>query len=120
MRIVDRELPLDILSRWQSAHSISVLTGAGISAAAGLPTMSGPGSSTIWEFNLIEDLLCREKMSSRARVQLRWLDHMLAQARNAPITTAHRALATLSKKCQDITLITQNFDGLHARAGLAD
>jgi NAD-dependent deacetylase len=122
MKIVDGNFAAEAIvaeaqARLQSALALTIFTGAGISVAAGLPTLSGPGCQSIWEYNLIEDLLSAEKQAGRKRQLIRWLDAMLLRVRGATPSAAHHALARLAQRFPRSILITQNIDGLHARVG---
>jgi NAD-dependent deacetylase len=99
------------------ARRAVVLTGAGISVAAGLPTYRGEGG--LWERR--PDLA--QALRAGAAPALLW-DAMLPMrevARGASPTAAHRALAVLgigmAARGATLTVITQNVDGLHACAG---
>jgi NAD-dependent deacetylase len=97
---------------------VVVLTGAGISVASGLPTYRGPGG--LWtrpENAELPDAALYARDPSRL-----WalFGPLRSQARAARPNAAHLALAEWeSKRAQgrSFTLVTQNVDGLHARAG---
>ncbi len=97
---------------------IVVLTGAGISRAAGLPTYRGPGG--LWnnpanvELNTIEALRDR-----RTDVCSMFWKFRAAIGGVAP-TAGHRALAAFERALpagSSMLIVTQNIDGLHQRAG---
>jgi NAD-dependent deacetylase len=97
---------------------IVVLTGAGISQAAGLPTYRGPGG--LWTAPRVAELTDASAFTNRRRevVDMFW-SFRTAIAKVEP-TTAHRALAAFEAQLPadaQLTLITQNVDGLHQRAG---
>ncbi len=97
------------------AHSIAVLTGAGISAESGIPTFRDAGG--LWKNFRAEDLATPQAFARDPKFVWEWYDwrrSLIAQAEPNP---GHRALAELEKRAPHFTLITQNVDGLHDRAG---
>ena len=97
------------------ATRISVLTGAGISAESGIPTFRGPGG--YWRNFKPEDLATSAAFTRDPRLVWEWYEerrHAIAQAQPNP---AHHALAQLERRAPHFTLVTQNVDGLHDRAG---
>jgi NAD-dependent deacetylase len=101
---------------------IAILTGAGISAESGIPTFRGPGG--LWESYRAEDLATPEAFARDPELVWRWYEWRRCHVREAQPNDAHRALARLADGLASAggraTLITQNVDGLHARAGSRD
>jgi NAD-dependent deacetylase len=98
-----------------AAQSISVLTGAGVSAESGIPTFRGAGG--FWAGGRAEDLATSEGFArdpQKVWAFYNWRRGQLAQCRPNP---GHFALARLEARTDDFTLITQNVDGLHQAAG---
>jgi NAD-dependent deacetylase len=94
---------------------ITVMTGAGVSAASGVPTFRG--SSGLWKNFRAEDLATPEAFARDPRTVWEWYDwrrQLIAQCVPNP---AHEILAAWSRRFPGFTLITQNVDGLHERAG---
>lgn len=100
------------------ARSIVVLTGAGISAESGVPTFRGPGG--LWKEYRAEDLATPEAFAKDPRLVWEWYDWRRQKIAPAKPNLGHYALVTLEKRAPDLTLITQNVDGLHERAGTAN
>lgn len=97
-------------------HHIVVLTGAGVSAASGLPTYRGPGG--LWTKDGIADLATRDAWQERPDAVWSLFAGLRTQVRGADPNNAHLALARMQELAPgDFTLITQNVDGLHQRAG---
>lgn len=97
---------------------IVVLTGAGISQAAGLPTYRGAGG--LWSDPDKISLADVEAMRSRRGEACAMLWGLYAAARDVAPTAAHRALAAFETALPaetEFLLITQNVDGLHQAAG---
>jgi NAD-dependent deacetylase len=93
---------------------IVVLTGAGISAESGLKTFRGSGG--LWEDHDIMQVASPEGWNNDAALVLRFYNERRKQLKNVEPNTAHFALAELQNK-YDVTVITQNVDDLHERAG---
>jgi NAD-dependent deacetylase len=99
----------------REASSVVVLTGAGISAESGIPTFRGAGG--LWRQFRAEELATPQAFARDPRLVWEWYDWrrgLIAQAEPNP---GHRALAELESRIPRFTLITQNVDGLHDRAG---
>lgn len=102
----------------QEAQSVLVFTGAGISTGSGIPDFRGPQG--IWKSR--QPVYYDEFMTSESKRVEHW-DYKLEgyegflQARP---NAAHLALVQLEKLGKLDTLVTQNIDGLHHRAGNSD
>ena len=97
------------------ARSIVVLTGAGVSAESGVPTFRGPEG--LWREFRPEDLATAEAFARDPRLVWEWYDWRRQKIAPAEPNLGHYALVTLEKRAPEFTLITQNVDGLHAKAG---
>lgn len=99
----------------QQAEKVLVITGAGISAESGIPTFRGENG--YWRSHKAEDLASPQGFQANPRLVWDWyLERRNLVARVSP-NAAHRALADWSKRRSGVTLVTQNVDGLHQRAG---
>jgi len=96
-------------------QSIAILTGAGISAESGIPTFRGPGG--LWRDFKAEDLATPEAFARDPRLVWEWYNWRREIVARAVPNAAHRALVELEIRKPRFTLITQNIDGLHDRAG---
>src|SRR5579875_2025782 len=99
----------------QSAKSIAVLTGAGISAESGVPTFRGAGG--LWKQFRAEDLATPEAFKRDPRLCWEWYDWRRGLLASVQPNAGHYALAELQRRIPNFTLITQNVDGLHIAAG---
>lgn len=98
-----------------AARAVAVLTGAGISAESGVPTFRGAGG--LWKTFRAEDLATPEAFANDPRLVWEWYDWRRRKIAAARPNLGHYALVTLEKRTPDLTLITQNVDGLHPLAG---
>lgn len=93
---------------------VVVLSGAGISAESGLKTFRG--GDGLWENHRIEDVASPLGWAKDQAKVLRFYDERRIQVLEATPNAAHIALAQLEKR-RDVSIITQNIDDLHERAG---
>jgi NAD-dependent deacetylase len=102
-----------------SYRKVVVLTGAGISRAAGLPTYRGPGG--LWNDPAAVALSDVAALRTRRAEACAMFRELYEASRGVEPTAAHRALAAFEAHAAgrgaSFTLITQNVDGLHQRAG---
>lgn len=91
-----------------------VLTGAGISAESGLRTFRDMNG--LWEEYNVEDVASPEGWHRNPEMVLRFYNERRQQLKMAEPNSGHTGLVDLEKYF-DITIITQNVDNLHERAG---
>jgi NAD-dependent deacetylase len=109
---------LEIVIGWlREAERIVVLTGAGISTESGIPDFRGPQG--VWTRNPgAEKMATLSHYVADKDVRRRaWQNRLESPAWRAEPNDGHRALAALEKSGRLHTLITQNVDGLHQKAG---
>lgn len=112
MDTTDIQRAADLISR---ARRVAVLTGAGISAESGVPTFRGP--SGLWRQFRAEDLATPEAFARDPKLVWEWYDWRRGLVGRAEPNPGHAVLARWGRAFPEFTLITQNVDGLHARAG---
>jgi NAD-dependent deacetylase len=102
-----------------NARRIVVLTGAGISTDSGIPDFRGPQG--VWTRNpeaekqsTLQHYMADPEVRRRA-----WRSRLDSPAWHAQPNAGHAALVALERRGALDTLITQNIDGLHQRAGSA-
>ncbi len=105
-------------ARLAQSKRLVVLTGAGVSAESGIPTFRGPGG--LWRG--LDPLRLATPQAFEANPRLvwefyNWRREIVAQAAPNP---AHLAIAALEDRVPAFTLVTQNVDRLHQRAGSRD
>jgi NAD-dependent deacetylase len=96
------------------AQRIVVLTGAGVSAESGVPTFRGAGG--LWKSHRPEELATPEAFARDPRTVWEWYAWRRSIIAGCTPNAAHLALARLALTRDDVTLVTQNVDGLHHRA----
>ncbi|MDF1871501.1 NAD-dependent deacylase [Vannielia sp.] len=100
-------------------HSITILTGAGISAESGISTFRDPGG--IWTQYDIEDVATPEAFARNPALVHDFYNTRRDQVRSARPNAAHEALARLQKSYSaPVHIITQNVDDLHEKGGAVD
>lgn len=101
------------------SKNIAVLTGAGVSAESGIGTFRGP--TGIWRTHNAIDLATPEAFASSPSLVWEFYQWRRSVAFDAKPNNAHIALAKFEEKCNNenrtFTLLTQNVDGLHIKAG---
>jgi NAD-dependent deacetylase len=110
--LADLEQARDWLAK---ATRVAVLTGAGISAESGVPTFRGDGG--LWKDYKAEDLATPEAFLKDPRLVWEWYNWRRELIAKVLPNAAHKALVQLEIRHREYTLITQNVDGLHDRAG---
>jgi NAD-dependent deacetylase len=100
----------------QAATRIVAFTGAGVSAESGVPTFRG--TDGLWGKYRAEDLATPEAFERDPRLVWEWYAMRRGAALTCAPNGAHHALATAALS-RELTIVTQNVDGLHARAARA-
>ncbi|MCW5911242.1 MAG: NAD-dependent deacylase [Cyclobacteriaceae bacterium] len=90
------------------------LTGAGISAESGIATFRDAGG--LWEGYRVEDVATPEAWRKNPALVLDFYNQRRKKAREVKPNRGHEVLAELEEYF-DVTVITQNVDNLHERAG---
>ena len=109
------ELSDRLLKRLEKAYSVAVLTGAGISAASGIPTFRGKDG--IWKKFKPEELANYNAFVKNPKLVWEWYDWRRNLIKNVRPNPAHYALVDLENIFKDFAVITQNVDNLHSLAG---
>lgn len=108
----------DVRKLLLNAHSIAVLTGAGVSAESGVPTFRG--AHGLWKQYRAEDLATPQAFARDPKLVWEWYDWRRGLIAAARPNAGHYALAELQDRVPKFTLITQNVDDLHDDAGSRD
>jgi NAD-dependent deacetylase len=94
---------------------ILVITGAGISSESGIPTFRGAGER--WRDRHVSELATPAAFEEDPRLIWDWYSYRREIVARSEPNAAHIALANWAKGRTGVTLVTQNVDGLHERAG---
>lgn len=101
----------------RGARQIAVLTGAGVSAESGVPTFRD-AQTGLWAQYRPEDLATEEAFRANPAMVWEWYVMRRAMVAQVQPNAGHEALAAFQRRHPGrLTLITQNVDGLHQRAG---
>lgn len=110
MSVLDEEA----VQKIRSAESIVFFTGAGISAESGIPTFRGKDG--IWNKLKPEELANFNAFLKNPEMVWEWYNHRKKIVHGTGPNPAHKTISEF-QEIKDITVITQNIDNLHARAG---
>lgn len=116
---LSRSLPSALLERLRAAQRVVALTGAGISAESGVPTFRD-AQTGLWAKYRAEELATPEAFLENPRLVWDWYVWRRQLTSRAQPNPGHVALVELGRRFADFVLVTQNVDGLHARAGSRD
>ncbi len=94
--------------------NLVILSGAGISAESGLKTFRDSGG--LWENHRVEDVASPEGFARNPKLVLDFYNERRRQLKNTEPNQAHFLIAALEKDF-NVSIITQNVDNLHERAG---
>jgi NAD-dependent deacetylase len=101
------------------ARRVVALSGAGISRESGLPTFRETQTG-LWARFRPEELATPDAFARDPGLVWRWYAWRRRLVADAAPNAAHYALVTLARHIPHFTLVTQNIDGLHQRAGSDD
>lgn len=110
------DIPDGLIAALRDARHVCILTGAGVSAESGVPTFRDARDG-LWAQYEPQDLATPEAfMADPALIWrwYRWRRELVAEAEPNP---GHLAIAQLAELVPRLTLVTQNVDNLHQRAG---
>lgn len=102
----------------ETAQSVAILTGAGVSAESGVPTFRDPGG--LWAQFRPEELANVDAFIRNPQLVWEWYQYRRRVISEVQPNPGHFALAEMETLVGDFTLATQNVDNLHQRAGSRD
>lgn len=109
----------DLIEKLKTANSVTVLTGAGVSAESGIPTFRDKDG--LWNKFSPQDLANMDAFLSNTELVWEWYKWRQDLISSVEPNQGHYALANMEEYYSGLnkkfTLITQNVDGLHKKAG---
>ncbi|MEK7655509.1 MAG: NAD-dependent protein deacylase [Patescibacteria group bacterium] len=102
----------------KNSRCVLVITGAGISAESGVPTFRGAGG--YWRNRHFTELAKPEAFAADPKLVWEWYCERRKTVAACEPNAAHHAIAKWAQDRDGVTLVTQNVDGLHERAGHPD
>jgi NAD-dependent deacetylase len=109
------DLDAGLLELARSARTVTVLSGAGMSAESGVPTFRDAGTG-LWARWSPEELATPEAWDADPELVWSWYLWRARQVRRLRPNAGHRAVARWADRAR-VHVVTQNVDDLHERAG---
>ena len=106
----------DAAGLFRKAKRVVVLTGAGVSTPSGIPDFRSEGSG-VWSREEPMEVASLTAFRTSPEKFFNWFRPLASQMVNAQPNAAHTAFAELENACMTVTVVTQNIDGLHQKAG---
>ncbi len=125
-RMVDMNFPSGLIQLLRDSDRMAALTGAGVSQESGLRTfrdaseVTADGQKPLWAEYRPEDLATPEAFERAPNLVWEFYAMRRLKAGEVVPNPGHLALAEMARHVPHFTLITQNVDGLHQRAGSED
>ncbi len=109
-------IPPELIAALRQAKQVVVFTGAGVSAESGIPTFRD-ALTGFWQRFDAEDLATPQAFCRDQELVWGWYEWRRMQVLRAQPNPAHIAIAGLAGCVPRLTVVTQNVDDLHERAG---
>ena len=109
-------VPEELVGVLRRARHVVVFTSAGVSAESGIATFRDPLTG-LWERFDAEELATRQAFRKNPDLVWGWYEARRAGVMRASPNAAHGAIAAMERRVETLTLVTQNVDDLHERAG---
>ena len=110
-----KDIPAQAVQKLADSKSLAVITGAGVSAESGVPTFRGKDG--LWKNYQPHQLATPMAFHDDPGLVWEWYHWRRQTVLACSPNPAHNAIARMEERVGDFTLITQNVDRLHARAG---
>jgi NAD-dependent deacetylase len=108
-------IPPEAIQKLRESNRLVVMTGAGVSAESGVPTFRGKDG--LWKNHSPQQLATPQAFEKDPELVWEWYHWRRKVVREVLPNPAHHAIVELEKRVPGFTLITQNVDRLHLRAG---
>jgi len=108
----------DLINKLKEATSLVFFSGAGISAESGIPTFRG--KEGLWKKFRPEELANFNAFITNPEIVWEWYNHRKKIIHDAQPNEGHLTIARMQKYFDKVTVVTQNIDNLHRRAGSND
>jgi NAD-dependent deacetylase len=105
----------NLIEALKESKSIVFFTGAGISAESGIPTFRG--KEGLWNKFRPEELASFDAFIKNPELVWEWYNYRRKIVHEAKPNAAHLTIAEMQNHFKDVTVVTQNVDNLHRRAG---
>jgi len=112
-------IPEGLLTALRDSQQVCVLTGSGVSAESGVPTFR-EAQTGLWEQYDPHELATPDAFQRDPALVWRWYRWRRDLVAGAQPNPGHHALVRLAALVPALTIVTQNVDGLHQRAGSSD
>jgi NAD-dependent deacetylase len=107
----------ELRRRFAEARRVLVLTGAGVSAESGVPTFRGGGNTSVWKGMPFDVISSGQMLERNLPAVWEWFDYRRGVLATLEPNPAHYEIARWQNRFSEFTLVTQNVDGLHQKAG---
>ena len=114
------QISSELRRRFADARRVLVLTGAGVSAESGVPTFRGGGQTAVWKGMPFDVISSAEMIERDLPAVWEWFDYRRDFMAAIQPNAAHYEIARWQDRFAEFTLVTQNIDGLHMKAGSRD
>lgn len=106
-----------LIEKLKNAQHLVILTGAGISAESGIPVFREGDKSGLWDNYKAKELGTKEDFARNPKLVWGWYEWRRHSVLLAKPNAGHEVIAKLADVLPKVTLMTQNVDDLHERAG---
>lgn len=110
------QIPNELIRSLKNSERVAVLTGAGVSQESGLRTFRD-AQTGLWSQYKPTDLASPQAYERDPKLVWDWYAMRREKVRDVEPNPGHYALVDMAHHISDFSLITQNVDGLHRKAG---
>ena len=111
------QISAELRQLFARVNRVLVLTGAGVSAESGVPTFRGGGHTAVWKGLPFDVISSAEMVEQDLPAVWEWFDYRRSFLEELKPNPAHYEIARWQDRFAEFTLVTQNIDGLHQKAG---